>query len=91
MPLMPQPRPFSLVRWIPLLLAACVVSWTGALYAQIGSDQLRQSLQPTADVNDFAGILTPAERAALEQKCKELRQKSGAQLAVVTLKSLQGG
>jgi uncharacterized protein len=54
-------------------------------------DDLLNSLQPTADVNDFAGILSPQERDALEQRCRQLRERSGAQLAVVVLRSLQGG
>ena len=49
------------------------------------------SLQPTADVNDFAGLLTPAEKESLESRCRELRARTGAQLAVVTLQSLRGG
>ena len=46
------------------------------------SDDLLASLQPTADVNDFAGILSPAEKSALEQRCREPRQRTGGQLAV---------
>jgi uncharacterized protein len=63
----------------------------GGLHAEIPSDALRKSLRPTADVNDFAGILDPGAKGALEQQCQELRQKTGAQLAVVILRSLQGG
>ncbi len=58
---------------------------------ELPTDRLLRSLQASADVNDFAGVLKPAERDALEQRCKELREKTGAQLAVVTLKSLEGG
>ena len=57
----------------------------------IPTDDLLRSLKPTSDVSDFAGLLTPDEKAALEARCKELREKTGAQLAVVTLKSLSGG
>ena len=57
----------------------------------IPSDDLLNSLRPTADVNDFAGILSPAEKAAIEARCRELRERTGSQLAVVTLKSLEGG
>src|SRR5215213_4652884 len=59
--------------------------------AQIPADKLLQSLRPAADVNDYAGILSPAEKTALEQRCRQLRDKNGAQLAVVVLQSLQGG
>src|SRR6188508_2937678 len=82
---------FSVWRWILFLcvLAPCL----NLVQAQnkIPADQLLKSLQPTADVNDFAGILTPAEREQIEARCRTLRDKTGAQLAIVTLKSLQGG
>src|SRR5438270_409591 len=66
------------------------VAFTAA-QEELPTDRLLRSLEPTADVNDFAGILKPAERDALEARCKDLREKTGAQLAVVTLKSLEGG
>lgn len=61
------------------------------VYGQIPTDSLLNSLRPSADVNDYAGILTAEQKAVLEARCKELRSKSGAQLAVVTVKSLAGG
>src|SRR5438045_2009862 len=57
---------------------------------ELPTDHLLRSLQPTADVNDLAGILTLDEKASLEARCRKLREKTGAQLAVVTLKSLEG-
>src|SRR5690348_1353954 len=54
-------------------------------------DDLLNSLQPTANVNDFAGILNPEERLALEERCQQLQAKTGTQLSVVTIKSLAGG
>jgi uncharacterized protein len=42
-------------------------------------------------VNDFANLLSPAEEQALESRCRQLRERTGAQLAVVTLTSLRGG
>lgn len=75
-----------------LCLAVTAFLCTGYAPAQdLATDRLLKSLEPTADVNDFAGILTREQRDALEQRCKELREKTGAQLAVVTLKSLEGG
>ena len=58
---------------------------------QVPADTVLNSLRPAADVSDFAGILSPAEKAALEQRCRTLREKTGAQLAVVTIQSLEGG
>jgi uncharacterized protein len=82
---------FSLCR--AALLAAALVLLASGISAQeeLPTDRLLRSLRPTADVNDFAGILTPAERESLEDRCRKLREKTGAQLAVVTLKSLEGG
>jgi uncharacterized protein len=42
-------------------------------------------------VNDYAGILRLDERVALENRATQLQQKTGAQLTVVILKSLEGG
>lgn len=59
--------------------------------AQIPADTLLKSSRPSADVNDYAGILTPDQKTALESRCKALREKTGAELAVVTINSLEGG
>src|SRR5215831_13672151 len=73
------------------LLALGVVAITASGQEELPTDRLMRSLHPTADVNDFAGLLSPSVKASLENRCKELREKTGAQLAVVTLKSLEGG
>ena len=70
-------------------LLAVVLCGRAAL--AIPSDDLLNSLTPTADVNDFAHLLSPAENESLEARCRELRAKTGAQLTVVTLQSLRGG
>jgi len=75
-------------------LAAAVIAVSAAAsttWAVIPSDALLQKLQPRGNVNDYAGILTPAERESLEGRSVALRQKTGAQLAVVILPSLEGG
>jgi uncharacterized protein len=48
------------------------------------------SLHPTAYVNDFAGALTPETKSQLEALATEVDQKAQAQIAVVTIKSLDG-
>lgn len=67
---------FFLAGWIPL---------------RADTDSLLKSLRPAGYVNDFAGVMKPAERAATERLLTELEQKTGAQVAVVALKSLDGG
>jgi uncharacterized protein len=79
------------MRFAVVLVAAVFVAGSVGLRAEIPADALRKSLKPTADVNDFAGVLDAGSKAALEQRCQELRQKTGAELAVVIVRSLQGG
>jgi uncharacterized protein len=45
----------------------------------------------TGRVVDQAGVIPPTTREALETKLKDLEDKSGIQLVVATVKSLQGG
>jgi uncharacterized protein len=62
-----------------------------AVWAVIPADALLAKLEPQGYVSDFAGVLNPGQRAALEGRLAELERKSGAQGAVAILKSLQGG
>ena len=64
---------------------------TGVLPVQAGTDRLLNSLEPAGYVSDFAKVMTPADRAATEQLLSGLEKKCGAQVAVVTLRSLDGG
>jgi uncharacterized protein len=47
-------------------------------------------LTPTGYVNDFAHVLDQTTFAQLENLCQEVDQKAHAQIAVVTIKSLDG-
>jgi hypothetical protein len=47
-------------------------------------------LQPTNYVNDFAGVLDAPTQARLNDLCHQVEQKAQAQIAVVTVKSLDG-
>jgi uncharacterized protein len=49
-----------------------------------------QKLNVQGYVNDFAGVLDPATVEGLTRLCTEVDQKARAQLAVVTIKSLEG-
>src|SRR5271157_523991 len=48
------------------------------------------SLRPSNYVNDFAGVLDAATQARLNALCQQVDQKAQAQIAVVTVKSLDG-
>jgi uncharacterized protein len=47
-------------------------------------------LKPTNYVNDFAGVLNPNTVAQLDSLCQQIDEKAHAQIAVVTIKSLDG-
>lgn len=74
-------------RWVLILLLLACPRQALA----IPSDELLNSLEPTGHVNDYAGVLKRSERQALESRCRELQEQTGAQLAIVTLQSLRGG
>ena len=50
----------------------------------------QESLRATGYVNDFAGVLDSASSANLTSICREVDAKTGAQIAVVTVHTLEG-
>jgi uncharacterized protein len=83
--------------WV--FLSAGVAAWadapSGALLDRIkppvvAADALLNRLNRQGFVNDFAGVLPLPQRDALEQRARDLQQKTGAELAVVTVSSLEG-
>src|ERR1041385_6559221 len=67
-----------------LLLCAALV------FASLLSAEPIKKLQPTGYVDDFARVIDPASREAIEQLASQIDQKTGAQIAVVTIRSLDG-
>lgn len=49
-----------------------------------------KALKPQGYVSDFAGVVDPASRAELESYAARVQQATGAQMAFVTIKSLEG-
>jgi uncharacterized protein len=49
-----------------------------------------KELKPQGYVSDFAGVLDPAAKSQLESFCAVVQQSTGAQMALVTLPSLEG-
>jgi uncharacterized protein len=60
-----------------------------ALAVAVCAEPIAQ-LRPTGYVNDFAGVLSPGTVAKLNDICRQLDTKAQAQLAIVTIKSLDG-
>jgi uncharacterized protein len=48
------------------------------------------SLRPSNYVNDFAGVLDASTQVSLNALCQQVEQKAQAQIAVVTVKSVDG-
>jgi len=46
---------------------------------------------PTGYVNDFAGVLSPSTIQSVDALCDQVDRKAQAQIAVVTIKTLDGG
>jgi uncharacterized protein len=62
---------------------------SGAVFAS--PDDLLERLEPRGFVNDYAHVISPSEELQLDSIISELRQKTGAEMAVVTIQSLEGG
>ncbi len=60
------------------------------IFAQCARAQQPKDLRPQGYVNDFAGVIDPETQQKLTAICTEVDQKAQAQIAVVTVKSLEG-
>lgn len=60
------------------------------LCAFLLSSGAQKNLSPTGYVDDFAGVLNSGTIQQLTNICAEVDHKAGAQIAVVTVKSLEG-
>jgi uncharacterized protein len=69
------------------LLSIIFVLILGA--ARLSAEQVK-NLKPQGYVNDFAGVLSAGAKEKLTALCAEVDQKAKAQIAVVTVSSLEG-
>ncbi|MFZ0818896.1 MAG: TPM domain-containing protein [Candidatus Acidiferrales bacterium] len=72
--------------WLAIL--AIAGAWA-AVCAGLGAEKVKD-LHFQGYVNDFAGVLSGAAREKLRALCTEVDRKAGAQIAIVTVKSLDG-
>ena len=61
-----------------------------AVFAMPAIAEPVSSLKPTGYVNDFAAVLSAATKVQLNETCRQLDQKAGAQIAIVAIKSSDG-
>ena len=60
-----------------------------AIALATSADKIKD-IHPTGYVTDLAGVIHADSKARLESLCLELEQKTGAQMAIVTVRSLDG-
>ncbi|HKV25122.1 MAG TPA: TPM domain-containing protein [Candidatus Acidoferrum sp.] len=60
------------------------------LFAAASPAQNIKDIHPVGYVTDLAHVLTPGAAQRLESLCAEVEQKTGAQMAIVTVRSLNG-
>src|SRR5208283_3983735 len=78
----PMKRTFAKGIWFAVWLLLVLGGATRA-------ENIKQ-IRPTGYVTDLAGIIQPQTKSQLEALCAELEQKTGAQMTIVTVKSLDG-
>src|SRR6266853_6122224 len=80
-----MPSPFRLAKYVAQPLLFLLVFCIPATRAE----QVK-NLKPQGYVNDFAGVLSAQAKEKLTALCAEVDQKAKAQIAVVTVSSLEG-
>lgn len=79
--------PSIFLRGLVCVGLACVLLAGASSAAR--AEQIK-AIHPTGYVTDLAGVIDAGTRARLEALCTELEQKAGAQMAIVTVHSLEG-
>jgi uncharacterized protein len=67
----------------------CILFVLGLGAPRVSAEQVK-NLKPQGYVNDFAGVLSTQAKEKLTALCAEVDQKTKAQIAVVTVSSLEG-
>ena len=71
-------------RWLALVVILLAPS------AVLTAESVSTLPAPTGYVNDFAGVLTPTTRANVENLCTQVDRQAHAQIAVVTINTIDG-
>ena len=73
-----------LARWLVLVLIILAPS------AVLTAESVSTLPAPTGYVSDFAGVLSPSTQANVENLCTQVDRQAHAQIAVVTVKTIDG-
>jgi uncharacterized protein len=74
------------ISLIPAVLLPCLLLF-GASFCT--AEDIKK-IHPIGYVSDLAGVIRPEAKERLEALCAEVEQKTGAQMAIVTVQSLEG-
>jgi len=73
-----------LSRWLAIVLLIFAPSLA------VTAESVATLPAPTGYVNDFAGVLSPSTKSGLENLCTQVDRQAHAQIAVVTIKTIDG-
>ena len=73
-----------LSRWLAVILLIFAPSLV------VTAESVNTLPAPTGYVNDFASVLSPSTKSSLENLCTQVDRQAHAQIAVVTIKTLDG-
>jgi len=73
------------ISLIPAALLPCLLLFSASFCA---AEDIKK-IHPAAYVSDLAGVIRPEAKERLEALCAEVEQKTGAQMAIVTVQSLE--
>lgn len=76
-----RPLEFPFLRRRAHLSLLFLLLWEGLLFAQL-------PYKPTGYVNDFAGVIDPESAQLMEQISRAIQEKTGAQVAIVTVDTI---
>jgi uncharacterized protein len=74
------------IHLIRIALLPCLLLFSAGFCA---AEDIKK-IHPTGYVSDLAGVVSPDVKIRLEALCTEVEQKTGAQMAIVTVQSLEG-
>src|SRR5258708_14722330 len=74
------------ISLIPGLLLPCLLLFS----ASFCTAKEIKKIHPAGYVSDLAGVIRPEAKERLEALCTEMEQKTGAQMGIVTVQSLEG-
>src|SRR5216684_3371181 len=74
------------ISLIPAVLLPCLLLFSASFCT---AEDIKK-IHPAGYVSDLAGVIRPEAKERLEALCAEVEQKTGAQMAIVTVQSLEG-